>query len=266
MGAIVDISEVLLELGLTDAVTDVERAIAQMAITKAEGAIKRHLKYDPVQATRTEYYPQTDRDVLNRAALWEVGGTEVFQRRVQAAATSELQMQHLPIRSITTLSIDLDGRSDSRTDSFPVSSNKIEGTDFWMNSDGRDGDGKAICRDGVIRSFGLWPTNPGTVKVVYVAGYTSSEFHGQVPLVDASPIMDAVIDESVRRAKRVFINSKKMGAGFVAGPIISEGLGDYSYSVDSSLAKRLFGSSQDIQPETQEKLEDFVNMGWILAS
>jgi len=266
MGRIIDISEVLLELGLTTTVTDTERAIVQTAITRAEGAVKRYLQYDPVQASRTEYYPQADRDALNRAAVWEVEGTEAYQRRVAAAGTGELQVRHIPIRSVTTLAIDLDGRADSASGAFPTSSNKIEGTDFWMNNDGKDGDGNTICRDGIIRSFGLWPSAPGSVKIVYTAGYSLAEFHGQVSLVDATPIMDAVIDEAARRAKKAFVNAKKTGVGFAAGPVVSESLGDYSYSIDASLAKRLFGYSQDIQPETQEKLQDFVNMGWMLAS
>jgi len=268
MGKIVDVSEALLELGLSDSATDEERALINSAITKAEGAVRRHLHYDPVQRSRTEFYPQTDRDLLNRAAVFEVEGSQAVLRKLASAATEELQVQHIPIRSITTLSIDLNGRSGTTQDAFPATSLKTEGTDFWPNYDGFDGaDTPAqICRDGILRSFGRWPNTPGTVKIVYVAGYTSAELHGQNDVVDASPIVDAVIDEVVRRARKAFVNFKKTGAGFVAGPFSSEKLGDYSYNIDTSVLNRLFGGVWDLLPETQAKLSEFVNYGWSISS
>ncbi len=266
MGKIADISEVLLELGLSSSATDEERAIANSAITRAEAAIRRHIFYDPVERTRTEYYPQSENMIRSRGVVWETEGDQAFLRQVANASAGELQIQNIPIRSITQLFVDFDGRAGTRATSFAASTLKVEGTDYWPNNDGFDSSDANICRDGIIRSGGLWPTTPGTVKIVYVAGYTAAELHGQDNIVDAMPILDAVIDEAVRRTKKAFLNMKKTGAGWTAGPFTSETLGDYRYQIDSTLSARLFGSSFDITSESKEKISSFVNFGWALSS
>lgn len=273
MGSIVDISEILLEMGLSGSPTEEEQAIAQVSITKAEGAIKRFLKYDPVQAVRTEYYPQSDYNQLGRVGIWEVNNNDAYIRRLAEAVVDELQVQHLPVRATDSdgdnaidLRIDFDGRSGTRSGSFDSDTQQTEGTDFWPNYDGVDSSGIAVCRDGIIRSEGRWPSVAGSVKIVYVAGYTATELHGQDTVVDASPIVDATIDEAIRRMKKAYSRMKKTGVGVAAGPFTSERLGDYSYNVASGIYERLVGTNWDILPETREKLSDFVNWGHEMAS
>ena len=97
--------------------------------------------------------------------------------------------------------------------------------------------------------------------MVYTAGYSSGEFHGTDTIVDAGGIWEAVLEEAVRRSRTAFIWSKKNAAGFLAGPIVSEGLGDYNYSIDSSLSGKMFGSAWDLMGASKEKLQSFVNYG-----
>lgn len=262
-GRIADISEVLLHLGLSSSVTEEERAITQEAIRYAEGAVRKHLRYDPVQASRTEFYPSMDFSLQSRAAVWEVTDTEAYLRRLNDSAVDELQLQHLPIRSITSVHVDYDGRAGAKSGAFPNPA-QTEGTDFWPNYDKLDDDGNKMCHDGVLRSEGRWPNVPGSVKVVYTAGYSDAELHGNKTIVDASPILEAVIDEAVRRVQRIYSKMKKARTGFT-GPFSSESLGDYSYSVDTALLQRMVGGL-DLMPETVEKLSEFVNWGWNLAS
>ncbi len=266
MGKIAKDDEVLLDLGLADSATPNERAIVIAAINQAEGAVRRHLKYDPAVLERTEYYPQMSMENLSHRGVWETNETHAFVRREANARTVELQIRHIPIRSISSLRIDLDGRSGANPGSFPASTEQTEGTDFWPNYDAVDSQGNEICLDGIIRSFGAWPITPGSVKIVYTAGYTDEEFHGNESVIDATPILGAVISEATRKAKRIFVGMKSARIGFAAGPIVSERLGDYNYTVDGTTAKALFGSNWDLMPETQAMLEDFINMGWVLAS
>ncbi len=262
---IADISEVLLDLGLSASATDEERAIVSAAIRRAEGSVKRYLQYDPKQATRTEFYPQQDFSLDNIATVWEVNDSVAYQRHLATGTTMELLIRHIPVRRITSLYIDYDGRGGTRSGSFGSDTLKIEGTDYWPNFDGVDDDGNSYCRDGIIRSEGLWPITPGTVKIIYIAGYTQKEFRGQSNTVDATPILEAIVDEAVRRAKKIFVTKKQTGAGFAAGPITNESLGDYSYSVDGSSLNRLFGSQWDITGDSKERLNDFVNWGLALG-
>ena len=266
MGKIVKDDEVLLELGLATSATSADRGVVAAAINYAEGAVRRYLRYDPVQLQRTEFYPSMNFGNSSQGSVWESEGNIAYQRQIAAAATDELQIRHLPIRSVSSLRVDYDGRSGTRAGSFAVATERIEGEFFWPNYDSVDSSGHGVCMDGIIKSLGRWPTTPGTVKIVYTAGYTDEEFRGSEIVIDATPIWAAIVGESVRKAKSIFVNQKQTGAGFVGGVMTSERLGDYSYTIDASLAKALFGSSWDLMGQTKEMLSSFVNWGIMLAS
>lgn len=262
MGNIADVAEVLLEIGLSATVTDEERAIAATALTRAEGAVKRYLGYDPTYLSHVEYLPTFQTLVRDQQGVWEVEGDMAVLRNQSSGATDQLQLMHLPVRSVTSLYIDYDGRSGTRVGAFAATTLKVEGTDFWPNYDLVDSDGAEVCSDGILRSMGQWPTSPGTVKVTYMAGYKDDELHGADLLIDASPILESVINEAVRRVRRFFAQ-KKQTTGFVAGAIVSESLGDYSYSVDGASASQLL-SGGDLTSDTKEKLSSFRRMSYDL--
>lgn len=262
--SIVDTSEVLLAMGLTGTVTDKERALALMSATQAEGAVKRFLKYDPVYAERTEYYPQLDVTRTSRDVIWEVTDTKAFQRFLTLASANLLQVQHLPLRSVTALYIDYDGRFGAKSGAFASDTQKIEGTDFWPQYDSVDSSGNKYSRDGQLKSVGLWPALAGSVKIVYYAGYKAAELRGQDTIIDASPIWTTCLDEAVRRMNKILARGKKTLAGF-SGLLTSERLGDYSYSADPQLLAQLVGGT-DLLPESIERLMEYENIGWMLAS
>lgn len=266
MGRIVEISESLLLLGLSGTSTETERAIIQFCINPAEAAVRKFLNYDPVQATRTEYYPGGDSSSQGREGIWEVTDTVAYQRQLAEGSSDQLQLQHLPIRSITTLKVDYDGRFGTRSGAFGTDTAWTEGEDFFPEYTGKDDSGAKYSLSGIVRSQGRWPLVAGSVEVVYVAGYSASELRNQAGgIVDASAIHEAVIDEVTRRVQKHYSRMKKARVGFAAGPFTSESLGDYSYSVDAATLSKLVGASYDLLPETEAKLQSFVNYGWALA-
>jgi len=262
---IADISEILLELGLSSTVTDEERAVSIASLRRAEGAVRRYLQYDPCYGEHTEYYPRQSSQIMGGQLVWEVTDTEAVQRRLAEAATSELQVQHLPIRSITSLYIDYDGRSGAREGSFAVSTLKVEGTDYWPNYDGVDSSSVSFCRDGIIRALGSWPTTPGCVKVTYMAGYAADELRGQDSVLDASPIHEAVLYDAARRVRRMFASKKHASAGWIAGILTSERMGDYNYTISPQASDHLIGPGE-LSDETKAMLESFANYGIALGS
>ena len=262
MGNIADLSEILLELGLTSA-TEAQRALAAQALAAAQGAVRRHLKYDPVSASRTEYYPQGQIRPQGEGSVWEADDNEAYLRARAGSSGDELQVRHIPVRATPAidLRIDYDGRSGTKADAFNAETQKDEGTDYWPNYDMIDSAGVSVCNDGLIRSHGLWPAEPGSVKIVYTAGYSAAELRGQENVLDASPILHATIEEASRRFKKATVTGYRTGTGFLPGIVTSESLGDYSYSIDASLAAKLFGSAWDLMGMSKEMLADFVNWG-----
>ncbi len=262
---IVDVSEILFELGLSATVTEEQRGMALGAIVGAEASVRRFLGYDPLLASRVEYHPSQPFQAQISRGIWEVMEQRAVMRQVSEAATNELQLQHLPVRGtpLVVVRVDYDGRSESRAGSFPTESEKVIGQDFWPNYDCVDASGVKVCRDGVLRTIGLWPTTAGTVKITYTAGYTPDELRGSDPIVNGAPIWEATKEEAVRRARR--IAAQKYGrVGLPAGVFTSENLGSYSYTMDSATVARLFGG--DLLPESKERLSSFVNYGWHLGS
>ena len=262
MGRVADIAEVLLELGLSASATDEERAITNTSLDRAEAAVRRYIGYDPVQASRTEYYPQATLRSARREGVWEVSSDQAVLRQISEASTDELQLQHIPVRSITSLFIDYDGRAGTQTGAFAAETEKTEGTDFWPNYTLNDSGGNSVCMDGIIRSTGLWPVTAGTVMIIYTSGYSDAELHGQDTVIDASPILEAVVSTAIRRARRIFARMKH-AHGFIAGTIKAERLGDYSYAVDEASAKDLTGGG-DLTPDVKEQLSNYINYGWQL--
>jgi hypothetical protein len=263
MSRIVDISEALLVLGLSTSCTNEERAITLFCITHAEGDVRRFLGYDPVYATRTEYYPLMDHAQGHHDSVWEVTATQAYERRVSQGSANKLQLKHVPVRSITSLKIDYDGRSGTQSGAFGAETAKVEGTDFWPNYDMKDSSGNRVCRDGILNSVGLWPMQPGSVQVEYYAGYSVEELHGQDSVIDASPLWVACLDEIQRRVMKIMSRKKNRIAGFV-GPLASEHIGDYSYTANTALLTSLIGGGS-LMSETQEKLNEFVNYGAMLG-
>lgn len=259
---IADVSDVLLQLGLASSVTEEERAFAVASLKRSEAAVRRHLRFDPTYQEVTEYYPQATVSPNGGIGVWEVDDQQAYFRNLSGAGTEDLQLRRIPVRSITSLYIDYDGRSGSKGTSFSGDA-KTEGTDYWPNYTIVDSDGNKVCEDGLIRSHGLWPTETGSIKITYYGGYKEAELRGDDSLIDASPIFEAVVDEAVRRFIRINQHKKRTLAGF-SGPLTSESLGEYSYSADGALLARIVGGA-DLMQDTIDKIESFVNYGYMMG-
>lgn len=282
MGSIVTSSTpVLLQLGISaGTATANELALSMVSIARAEAAVKRFLRYDPVRRERTEFYPQLNTDQHPREGIWEVNQTHAYMRYRSSAATDEMQIRHLPIRGIAGLWVDYDGRFGKRTGAFATETLKVEGDDFWARYDGPDDAGELFCRDGILLSTGSWPTTIGTVKITYTGGYSDDEFMGVTSILEAVAIHETVVMEAARRAKQAFLFAKSNASagssgsgGWTAGTIQSEHLGDYSYQLGSSAGGSaggkddiMFGGIVDLLPESVERLMDYQNLGWVFVA
>ena len=263
MISVVDISELLAALGLSSGASAEQRTMALIALKTAHGSIRRRLKYDPCYAERTEFYPGGDSAQGSRESFWEASDTHAYLRTVSLASSTQLQILHVPLRSVTSLWIDYDGRAGTQVGAFGSNTLKVQGQDFWPNYDGLDSDGAKFCRDGIIHSHGAWPSVAGSVKITYFGGYKPKELRGEDSVLDASGIWDACLDEASRRFLKMKSRARNPLAGF-AGPLTSESMGDYSYTADTGLMKSLLGGT-DILPENAMKLEEFQNYGSMLG-
>jgi len=265
MGRIVDVSEMFLELGLSDSITEEERAIVTVALMRAEAAVKKFLHYDPLFQSHTEFYPVRSSATGGRE-VWDRSGNNAVVESISEEGSSDLQLRHLPVRSAPAIEIRKDSaaRAGTVAGSFGVDTVQTEGESFYPNYTVVDSSDNSVCMDGIIRSVGTWPNTPGSIRVVYSAGYTRDELHGQDDVLDANTIVEAIVIEARRRVVKAFVRRKSAKLGWMAGVITSEGLGDYNYSVDAGLAVKLFGDTKDLMDESKQLLSEFINMGIIL--
>lgn len=263
-----------LMLGLSSSITVEETSLLAILHPRAEAAVKRFLQYDPEQASRTEYYPRHDAaGGLDVSGSWDVNAarTKAIWERFSSASDT-LQLLRLPVRRITSLYVDTSGRFGTVAGSFAAGTLYTEGTDFWAAYEEQ-----YVCRSGLLHSYGSWPLEPGSVKVTYVAGYSTLEFadstpststtsdaNGQVSSagVDASGIARAVELIVVQAFNQWAMTKKHTGPGFV-GMLSGESAGDYSYSVNGAYAASLIGT--DLPTAAIQLLEPFVNFGILRA-
>jgi hypothetical protein len=122
----------------------------------------------------------------------------------------------------------------------------------------------------------VWPSNPGTIRVTYRAGYSPLEFQGPQTSssvdsdgnittagVDASPIKAAAIMCGISSYHELANFSKSALTGMlIPGPKSSESLGSYSYSLASGASAALLaGMSLEVPPRASMLMESFQHYG-----
>jgi len=266
---IANADDIKLLLGLSASITDEEQAFISLIHPLAEGLVRQYLKYDPEQKTHTEYFPRHLRSGgpgYGQEGRWSVSGSRAIWESLDSS-DSTLQLTHLPLRLITTVHVDTSALHGDSDNAFDVDTMWTHGTDYYGDWDQAD-----VGYSGQLYSYGSWPSEPGTVKVVYRAGYSPAELLGTATedAVVGDVITTAGVDGSgITRAVHITVISqfikgmalrKKDSVGFTPGVITSERLGDYSYT----LGEGIFGAAglaASIPDEAKEQLEAYRHWG-----
>lgn len=275
-------AELMLFLGIESDATDRQRALIATIIPEACSRVKEFIHYDPEQRVWTELYPRAD--ILGGwgyegANQWDINpaGTRAIETTEGFGHTS-LQLQHLPIRSVTAVHVDESGNWGQGTASFASDTLWVFGEDYWIEFTqpyprgvGETAYSKGLCKTGCLMAYGSWPTLAGSVRVQYRAGYSPIELLGRAEAdataadgtitqagVDASPIKRAARMTAVKAFHTWEAMRKKARVGFVPGNLKSESAGEYSYSVDGSGVTDMTIS---LPVEAKQDLEPFVHYG-----
>lgn len=263
----------MIALGLPDGATAAELALLTLLHPAAESAVAAHLGYNPAQDETTEFYPRLGiTGDIAVGSYWDVDSRHSQARLRMSTATplTTLQLARLPVRSVSHVYVDYDGRFGDKAGAFAAATEWTSGSDYWVQWDHAK-----LCRTGLLRSNG-WPIEPGTVKVVYRAGYSPTEFSGYATAdateSDGTITCKSVNAASIKRAVMCLVgrafNSaqaymKKTGVGWSPGLFGSESLGAYSYS-NPNVASFLTMAAE-ITGEVADMLEEFRHYGLLRA-
>ena len=249
-------------------------AIVASLHSGVERSVARYLGYHPVQAARTQFYPRGSKPGLRGGGAggsgsWETqGGRAVFSGGGGGRAADLLQLQHLPIRGQPRVFENLSAKFGAGSSPFPASSELTYGTDFWMAVKELDGNDSEICTDGMLIRSGAWSVEPGTLKVIYTAGWTVAELKYDLAteppsLVDASTISLACKELMAKCFKTR--TAHKIRLGDPSGLVLMERMGDYMYQNDVLSMRRISGFEGLILTEIAEMLHEYRNMGFLAA-
>jgi hypothetical protein len=268
--SIVSQANIITLLGLSSGLTDEEQEFIDILHPMAEGAVIQFLGYDPEQQDHTEYLPRPKQGGgpgHADSAVLDVTASHSHAIFYSQLSFNELQLAHIPLRAITTVHVDTDGYHGSGPNAFESATEWTEGDDFYGRWD-QDSFGLA----GHIVAVGSWPSTPGSVKVVYRAGYSPAELTGTATAganaggtittggINASPIRHVVLLVAARSFRMWQAMKKRTTLGYTAGPLKSEKLGDYSYTIDTT-ASNPAGLAVSLTPGEERLLEAFRHYG-----
>lgn len=249
---ICSLAEIQTLLGKASSITDSELGRINMLASLVEQTFKNRIKNNIEQATYTEFLPATPSRTYDRDGLIDVVGERVVVEGY-GGYDYRLQLSNTPVRSITSLYEDRAAYAGTASGAFASGTLLTEGTHFY-----RDLNSTGLCRSGqLIRIGSTWPSNPRTVKVTYVAGYTAAELAGDTSA--ANSVNAAHLKMAVMLCLQETFDSilTTVGSG-AAGQIASESLtaGGYSVSYDTSNPGVVVIPKQAIELARQE-----INMG-----
>lgn len=252
--SIVTVSDVLVYLGKAGSADDAARGLLQMLIPLAEDAIRSHLGYSVTQQTYTQLYPDRDMHSNNGTEKYiDITNGRVSFR--QGDSTRILQLQELPVRSITEVREDSSAYAGQGQDDFSDATVMVAGTDYYL-----DIDQSGFCRTGhLIRIGATWPNRGRSVQVIYVAGYTSAELDGTATEgIRAQAIRFAAIIAVAAAFNEADIQgSGNQGTG---GVLASEAISTNSHAVayDTAANRLNAGLAVDLPPKSVSLLQPFV--------
>jgi hypothetical protein len=193
--------------------------VARLELLKrlGERAVRRYVGCNLVQATYTHILPAAGLCLRNQSRRDIVQATGSY--RGGQGLGEILRLPEWPVRSITSLYEDTAAYGGSVAGSFSADDLLTSGEDYYLAVDQ-----SGLSWFGHVVRIGLtWAAIPGSVKVIYVAGWSAAELDGDVtdPRLDASDIKLAVLKTIAESWNRT---TQQSDGG---GRLVSEKIDDY---------------------------------------
>lgn len=220
------------------------------------------LGYSPEQATYTEFLPSvlSERPPLNYGidVGWDVvGGTAVSRSRTDTVE-SGVQLSAVPVRSVVSVYENTGAWTTGEPDGYWPASTLLPASTYRL-----DMQSPGLCKSGrLVRVYGTWFSNPRSIKVTYVAGYTQTEIDAQF-----APLKLAVVMALNWWYARALRQSRSVPANGMTPYQVS--IRDFSVSMgdpngigagDGPWAQNVLG------PESLTLLWNFVNMAKFMGN
>ncbi len=254
---ICDPADVFTYLGITSP-TAAQNSAMEMICTGLESSVKRFCRWGLVESSLTAYLP-----LFPMAMGPQVPSAELYYSRPWATGPrNRLQLPSMYVKTITSIYEDRGAQAGSGASDFSSSTLLVAGTDYFLE---KDAGSPYSWSGGVIRVGTPWSSYPGTIKAVFVSGFSDSELSN-----DQNSLRFALIKESAEH----WIRRQRMNQAFVvgigpgsdtSGLLAREKLGDYEVGFHKALT-----SKEDNDPGSyglSETLREFLqDCGYVMMN
>lgn len=234
-----------------------DQAIVSFVRPLAERLVKKFVGFNIEQATYTDLYPLIGQDGMMDMLVdgyEDIGGRIVPYNSSMLGSGSYLSTRQKPVRSITSVYENVSAW-DTAGGSWPASA-LLDPTEYQLDQEEYGG----LSWSGfVYRRSGVWPTEPRTVKITYVAGLTAAELD---PATGAYAEFAQACYLTAMNGFWLWKQFKTEAAGGSggAGPVVSERLGDYAVSWSEQGAMDQFSMRFEMPRAAKVILEEYVPM------
>jgi len=220
------ITQADLELELGGSLTAADQALSAAIRLRVEAQVRQYVRWSITEATFTHFLPRWRQD------------------------SNELQLPQPFVSSITTVHEDYNARGGSNAGDFDSDTLLTIDTDYWL-----DTETATLAKAGILRRYQKnWPMEPRTVKVVYTAGFTSTQLDNEFHFVREAVFFEA--------ATRFNFAKQRQGVTAGTGVVTMERLKDYTVRYDgSSSSMALWNSGSGLLQKTENSLDPIVYYG-----
>lgn len=228
-----------------------------------EKAIKQFLRWNPVYTSYTEYYPKGEPGGADDEFVENYGS---IPRRGGVGDT--LQLQQKFVRKTPMRVFEQSGAWFGQATDADFDANELTYGEQWVLE--LDDESGMVSRSGKIIRVGRqqWPKSRGSVKVVYVAGFSDNEFKGTTggdDYTDASDIRLAVLNTLGKCYNEAKMHQYRQSTGRPGGLVASESIPGYSYSMPADVAMAMAGNLRVLTPLAMDLLQPYRRYGDLLG-
>lgn len=212
-----------------------------------EKVVQDRIGWTVERGTYTRYYPPHDRGAVGERFPGEFGTVPQHGSRARV-----IRLHHKFVLLAGLQVWEAPGALFGQADDFDADTLLTIGDDYTLDTE--DG---AVSEGGHLRRrSSYWPRQPGSVRVTYTAGFTADELDGTGGTTDASDIRLAILMQFQKTYKEASAWRKTTGVS-VAGPLMSESVPGYRYSVGAVMLNRLQGFASVLVVAVEELIHKY---------
>lgn len=240
-------AEVFSYLGISRPTTD-ETAAMTLIVNGLQSSVIRFCHWCVLSASHVNYLPFSGQRFGSRVLQLEYQG---------GGGRDRLQLPQMNVTAVSEIRIDSEARGPLT--GYFAAATIVDPTTYFLET---DGGGSISESGGLFRLDACWPSQPGTVKASFTAGYTEGDLLADHNSLRLATDQEAALHFVLRQQrKKTFVDGI---SGDTTGLLASERLGDWeaSWRKPDTSGDAKSGGSYSLSEDMRTFLQD---MGYVFC-